>query len=239
LIGRFTCSFRWVSERGPRRAIALGLALAALAAGAARPGAGAASVTGTVRVEQAPLRVEGPKHDRDVVLMLDRVGGGAHPPAAARASMDQRGLVFIPHVLAVQKGTTVTFLNNDPDPHNVYFLDDKSGRTLDIGTHNMGVSVDHRFTAPGMSVVLCKLHLEMAAYIVVTDSPWFTAVQLDAATRSAPFAIRNVAPGEYRLSAWHKKLRLAGGPAPVVVPASGTVDVPLVLTTASRAGKGR
>jgi plastocyanin len=199
----------------------------------------AASVTGTVRVEQATIRADGPKHDRDLVVMLDRVGGAPPPPAQGRAVMDQRGMVFVPHVLAIQKGSTVTFLNSDPDPHNVYFLDDRTGRTLDIGTWGPGVSTEHRFDAPGPVIVLCKLHLEMAAYIVVVDSPWFTAVQIDPATRTARFAIADVPAGEYQLTVWHKKLRLLEGPVHLVVPPSGSAEASVVMTTAARAKKGR
>lgn len=192
-------------------------------------------MTGTIRIEQATIRTDGPKHDRDVVVMLEPVAQAAHPPATTRATMDQKGMVFIPHVLAIQKGSSVRFLNNDNDQHNVYFLDDRTGKTLDIGTYGPGVSVDHQFTTAGAVIVLCKLHLEMAAYIVVSDTPWFTTAQLDPATKQASFSITNVPAGEYRLSAWHKKLTLLDGPARVVVPPSGSVDVPLVLTTATRA----
>ena len=35
--------------------------------------------------------------------------------------MDQKGLLFIPHVLAVPVGSTVEFLNSDPVQHNVFW----------------------------------------------------------------------------------------------------------------------
>ena len=199
--------------------------------------AAAQTVNGTVRIEQATIRTDGPKHDRDVVVVLDRADGTPQPASGGHAKMDQRGLVFIPHVLAIQKGTTVTFLNNDNDLHNVYFLDEKTGHTLDIGTYGPGVPVDHRFDTSGQAIVLCKLHLEMAAYIVVADSPWFTTVQIDPATQKASFSIPNVPAGNYRLSLWHKKLKQRDGPVPVVVPQSGAVEV--ALSTASRAKKAR
>lgn len=201
--------------------------------------AAAATVTGTVRVELATIRVDGPKHDRDVVIMLQPVGTTTLPMASARVTMDQKGLVFIPHVLAIQKGSTVRFLNNDNDQHNVYFLVDETGRTLDIGTYGPGVSVDHRFTEPGTVIVLCKLHLEMAAYIVVSDSPWFTTAQLDPVTRKASFSLTNVPAGEYEMTVWHKELRAKEGPMRVVVPSRGAADIQVVLTTKSRAAKGR
>lgn len=203
----------------------------------ARP-AVAASVNATVRVEQATIRSDGPKHDRDVVVILERTGAAAPPAAKTRTEMDQRGLVFVPHVLAIQQGSTVTFLNSDPDPHNVYFLDDRTGRTLDIGTWGPGVSVDHRFDTAGPVIVLCKLHLEMAAYIVVSQSPWFAKAELDGATRTASFSIADVPAGEYRISVWHKRLRQLNGPSMLVVPPNGSAEVSIVLTTAARAKKG-
>ena len=109
--------------------------------------------------------------------------------------MDQRGLVFLPHVLAVETGTTVTFLNSDNEQHNVYFLFDETGETLDIGTWGPGVSVDHRFDAPGEVIVLCKLHLEMAAYVVVLDTPWFATCELDDSASSRPLRDRRRAAG--------------------------------------------
>jgi plastocyanin len=207
-----------------RRLAALVLVAVALSGAPAAAG----TVGGTVTVDRVPLRLDGPKHDRDVVLYLERAGG-AHAPAAAHATMDQRGLVFIPHVLAVESGTTVTFLNNDNDQHNVYFLFDETGETLDIGTWGPGVSVDHRFEEAGEVIVLCKLHLEMAAYVLVVDGPLFVQVELGAPGPSAGFEIPDVPPGEYRLRAWHKKLKQRGGAAELTVSGGGRSEVDVVL----------
>ena len=196
---------------------------------------GCGTVRGSVRVEQAAVRTEGAKHDLDVVVFLDRIDGDDPPPAAARAEMDQQGLVFIPHVLAIQRGTTVTFLNNDNDEHNVYFLDDRTGETLDIGTWGRGVSVDHTFDREGMVITLCKLHLEMAAYIVVVPGPWFVQARLDEGGRHGDFEIEDVPPGEYELTVWHKKLKQKGGPTKITVGSGSTVDVESVITKAKYA----
>jgi len=214
------------------------LAASAAAAGAEAPpcGAGCGTVAGSVSLWQAAMRAEGPKHDRHVVVYLEGAGTKGFPPSEGRAVMDQKGLVFLPHVLAVQKGTTVTFLNSDPDPHNVYFLDDRTGDALDIGTWGPGVSVDHRFEEPGMVITLCKLHLEMAAYVVVIEGPWFTTVELDPASTTATFEIVGVPAGEYRLTAWHKKLRQKGGPATVVVRGGEKTETEVLITKAKYAG---
>lgn len=197
----------------------------------------AATVTGSINVARASLRTEGPKHDLDVVIALSPVPGAPSPPSSAAAAMDQRGLVFLPHVLAIQKGTTVTFLNNDNDQHNVYFLDDNTGETLDIGTWGPGVSVEHTFDVPGMVITLCKLHLEMAAYIVVLEHPWFTRVQLDPDSLSASFSIEDVPAGDYELVAWHKKLKQKGGARRLSFADSAVEGGEIVMTPARYAGQ--
>jgi len=196
---------------------------------------GCGVVRGSVAVEQATVRTEGPKNDLDVVVSLDPVAGEDPPPSTARATMDQRGLVFIPHVLAVQRGTTVTFLNNDSDEHNVYFLNDSTGETLDIGTWGQGVSVDHTFDEAGTVITLCKLHLEMAAYVVVVKSPWFVQIALDASSRRGEFVIENVPPGEYELSVWHKKLKQKGGATKVSVGRGESIEVDPIVTKSNYA----
>ena len=202
-------------------------------AGAACPGCG--SVSGSIAVEMATIRTDGAKHDRDVVVMLEPVGSAAPPASGARASMDQTGLVFTPHVLAVQRGTTVAFLNSDKEQHNVYFLDDRTGATLDIGTWGPGVSVDHTFNEPGVMITLCKLHLEMAAYVVVCSSPWFTAVQLDPGSSRARYEIPNVPAGAYELAVWHKKLKQKGGKARIEVTPGARTEVDIGITKAQLA----
>ena len=197
-------------------------------AGAVCPSCG--SVSGSVAVEQAYIRTNGPKHDRDVVIMLDPAGSQAPAAEGVRAAMDQTGLVFLPHVLAVPRGATVTFLNNDKEQHNVYFLDDRTGDTLDIGTWGPGVSVDHTFDTPGMVITLCKLHLEMASYVVVSPSPWMTQVAFESSDEPVRFEIKDVPPGDYQLSVWHKKLKHKGGTVPITVkPGTGT-EVDIVIT---------
>ena len=214
-------------------AVAAALASAIAAFGASPVEAGCpscGSVSGSVTVEQAYIRTDGPKHDRDVVVMLEPVGSEAPAARESHATMDQTRLVFTPHVLAVPRGATVTFLNNDKEQHNVYFLDDRTGDTLDIGTWGPGVSVDHTFDTPGMVITLCKLHLEMAAYVVVCPSPWFAQVKLESTDEPGRFEIADVPPGEYELTVWHKKLRQKGGAVRIDVRAEFSTEVNIVIT---------
>jgi len=116
-------------------------------------------------------------------------------------TMDQRNMTFIPHVLPVQTGTTVDFLNNDEVKHNVFSPD--HGK-YNLGTWPRGAVKQHTFTKQGVYTQLCNVHPEMEAYIVALDTPYFTLTDKD-----GNFELPAVPPGSYTIKAWHEKLRFA------------------------------
>jgi plastocyanin len=154
-------------------------------ASAATPGAVSGTVTG-----------KGLKTNADMVVSLEAPGLLLAPPTQP-VRIDQKGFRFIPHVLAVVTGTTIRFLNNDPEPHNVY---SPEGR-YNLGTWPTGETRDHVFPRSGVYSQLCNVHPDMLAYVVVLDTPHFAVT--DATGR---FAIAGVPPGKYRLVVWSEKL---------------------------------
>ena len=50
--------------------------------------------------------------------------------------------------------------------------------------------------------LLCNVHAEMSAYVLVLENPYFSVTEKDGV-----FNIENVPPGTYKVSAWHEKLR--------------------------------
>ncbi len=139
---------------------------------------------------------KGLKTNQWMVVSLEAPGLPLTPPAAP-VRMDQRSFRFAPHVLAIVAGTTVRFLNNDPEGHNVY---SPEGR-YNLGTWPAGETRDHRFDKAGAYTQLCNVHPDMLAFIVVLETPYFALS--DAAGR---FEIRGVPPGKYKLVVWSEKL---------------------------------
>ena len=176
----------------------------------------AGSVTGIVRIGDEPTA--------DVVVYLEAEETSREaPPAPERTPpvIDQTHLEFLPDVAVVRPGMSVDFLNSDGILHNV-FSPGWSGEEFDLGTYPSGATRSHTFTEPGPHVILCKVHPEMVAYVVVVDTPYFAVS--DSAGR---FSIGAVSPGRYRLTVWRR-----GGEerrTDLVVPPNGmtglTVDV--------------
>jgi plastocyanin len=53
------------------------------------------------------------------VVYVDNIAGKTFPAPTQHPVVDQKGLMFQPHIVVVQQGTTVEFLNSDSVAHNV------------------------------------------------------------------------------------------------------------------------
>jgi hypothetical protein len=135
----------------------------------------------------------------NVVLFLEAVPGGRELPRGA-PEMRQLGERFMPHVLPVIAGSTVRFPNDDPIYHNVFSL--SRARTFDLGRYARGSSKDVVFQSAGLVQVFCHIHADMSGYILVLGNPYFVQPE-----ENGQFSLDGVPPGEYRLIAWHERVR--------------------------------
>ncbi len=131
---------------------------------------------------------------REAVVYLE---GSVPAPPLPHAVVDQRDKMFLPHVLVVTRGTTVRFPNDDTIFHNVfaYF----QAKKFDLGMYPRGATKSITFDKTGLVVLLCNVHSDMSAYIMVVDTPYYAVT--DAQGR---FRMPNVPPGTYTLHGWHE-----------------------------------
>ena len=103
------------------------------------------------------------------VVYVEAVAGKTFPAPAENVVIDQKGLLFQPHVAAVQVGTTVEFLNSDKVAHNIFWPAISGNKKLshNLGTWPTGQKREFKFDTPGVVPLLCNVHPEMSAYIVV------------------------------------------------------------------------
>ncbi len=156
-------------------------------------------IGGTVVVGERPIP--------DAVVWLE-APDAPRPSSPVPAVLEQRQLQFVPHVLVVQVGTEVRFPNDDRVFHNVFSYHE--GKRFDLGLYPVGAVKDVDFNQPGLSRIFCNIHPQMAAYVMVVDTPYFAVT--DEAGR---FAIDHVPAGSYPYHAWR--------PGGLVL--SGSVDV--------------
>ena len=146
------------------------------------------------------------------VVYVDTISGKTFPAPTQHPVIDQKGLVFQPHVTAVQVGTTVDFLNSDSVAHNVFWTSIGGNKKLNhnMGTWPKGERKSFKFDTPGAVPILCNVHPEMSAYLVVVPTPYF-AVSDQAGT----YKIENVPDGSYTVIAWHEGAKNQSKPVSV------------------------
>jgi plastocyanin len=124
-------------------------------------------------------------------------------PSAPPVRLDQKGCRYIPHVIAVQQGGSVTFLNSDATVHNIHTLPDQPGNTsVDISEPAHSAPRTEAFPTPEVMLpVRCNNHPWMSAFINVAPNPWFAISDTD-----GRFTITGIPPGTYTLAAVHETL---------------------------------
>ncbi len=146
------------------------------------------------------------------VVYVDVIAGKTFPAPKDKPVMDQKGLMFSPHVMALQQGTTVEFLNSDSVQHNVFWTaisgDKKAGHNL--GTWPKGEKRSFTFDKPGVVPVLCNVHPEMAGYIVVSPTPYFAETD-----EAGNYTIKDVPDGSYTVTVWHEGAKNQSKPVTV------------------------
>ncbi|MCH7761420.1 carboxypeptidase regulatory-like domain-containing protein [candidate division TA06 bacterium] len=154
------------------------------------------------------ITAKGVRDARDVVIFIEEVPG-EFPPSEEHSVINQKNLIFTPHILPILVGTTVDFPNSDNIRHNV--LSPSKAKRFNLGTYAQGVTRSVTFEETGEVALLCNVHPEMSAYLLVLQNPYFAVTDT-----SGRYTIENVPPGEYVLKTWHEKLK----------PQSQTVVIP-------------
>ena len=83
--------------------------------------------------------------------------------------IEQRGREFLPHVMAIPVGSTVSFPNFDTVFHNVFSTSPLGA--FDLGIYKQGEAREFTFTKEGIIRLGCNLHANMSAYIAVVSAP--------------------------------------------------------------------
>jgi plastocyanin len=130
----------------------------------------------------------------------------AIPPAPSTpVTLDQRGCMYVPRVLALQLGQKLLVTNSDPTNHNVHTRPKKnaeSNKNMGITKDALEIAFEHAEKVP----FACDFHPWMGALVFVEEHPWFAV-----SDEHGAFRIRAVPPGEYVVEGVHENLGSVAG----------------------------
>jgi plastocyanin len=153
--------------------------------------------------------------------------GKTWPAPKTPAVLDQKGCVYMPHVMGVMVGQPYRILNSDGILHNVHALPKINrgfNRPMPPTLKETTVSFDkpeHVFQ------IKCDVHPWMSAWVGVFTHPFFSVTDTD-----GKFTIAGLDEGTYEVTAWHE--RLGTQTATVTVGASETKNQDFKFTTPAK-----
>lgn len=186
------------------------LVLACLLGGSSAAAQGVGVIEGTVserlpkprrtasRYPGAPTEAREVQAIPAVAYIKGPVTGAPARAPATMPTMAQHDTAFVPAVLTIPVGTTVSFPNGDPFFHNVFSY--STAARFDLGRYPKGEAKQVTFDKPGIVKVYCEVHDFMRAVIVVTDNPFASTVE------DGHFRFEGVPAGTYTVVVWHADL---------------------------------
>ena len=155
----------------------------------------------------------------NVVIYLEDAPGQADP---GEFVMEQRDSAFVPHVLPLIAGSTVTFPNSDPMFHNVFSL--SKAKSFDLGRYSLGKARSVTFDEPGIVKVFCHIHSDMSAVVMALPNPFFAVPG-----PGGSFRIDSIPAGEYHIVAWHERAGRVEGTVRVEAGRTAVLDFDIPL----------
>jgi plastocyanin len=146
------------------------------------------------------------------VVYIDAIPGKTFPAPAKHEVVDQKSLLFHPHMVVVLVGSTLDFLNSDNVAHNIFWPSVAGNKKMshNMGTWPKGEIRSFKFDTPGVVPLLCNVHPEMSGYVVVAPTPYYAEVDA-----SGAYKIDNVPDGSYTVTAWREGMKTQSKPVAV------------------------
>jgi plastocyanin len=136
-----------------------------------------------------------------IVYLADGLGDRRFdPPPAQPVTVEPKGCMYRPHVLAVRANQPLHVVNEDATSHNIHPTPANNREWNQA--EPPGTSLDEAFAREEIAIpVKCNLHPWMHGYIAVFKHPYFAVTGKDGG-----FDLVGLPPGTHTIKAWHEKL---------------------------------
>jgi plastocyanin len=127
------------------------------------------------------------------------VAGAKGQTTAKKATIDQRGCKFVPHVVAMTPGE-IEIKNSDDILHNIHTYS-TANPSINKAQPKFKKTMVEKFEKPEIIKVTCDVHSWMLGWVAVMPHPFFGVTDQNGGTK-----IENVPAGKHTVEVWHETL---------------------------------
>ena len=127
--------------------------------------------------------------------------GKTWPAPKTPVVLDQKGCMYVPHVMGIMVGQPYRILNSDGILHNIHTLPTVNPSFNRAMPATLKEATTTFNKAEAIFHTKCDVHPWMSAYVGVFTHPFFSATGAD-----GKFTISGLDPGTYEITAWQEKL---------------------------------
>lgn len=134
-----------------------------------------------------------------LVFVKDGVSGTYAAPQTP-VTLDQKGCVYIPHVIGMMAGQPLQIINSDATLHNIHPMPVVNAG-FNIGMPIQGMKQTRLFPKPEpVFHVKCDVHPWMSAYVATFAHPFFSV-----SNSKGTVELANLPAGTFQIQSWHEK----------------------------------
>ena len=137
---------------------------------------------------------------QNVFVYVSKVPAGmTYPKGTGEVMLTQKGCMYEPHVLGLQKGQSLSITNGDEVTHNVHSYS-KRNKAFNKSQPAGSPALEEGYQrSEDQFAIKCDIHKWMSSYVCVTDYPFFAVSAADGS-----FNLGKLPAGQYTISADHE-----------------------------------
>lgn len=136
-----------------------------------------------------------------IISVTKGLDGYEFGDGSGKVMIDQKGCTYIPHVVAMQAGQTISISNSDDTVHNVHSYSKRNQAFNQAQPAGAAAIEKEMGRKDKMFPIKCDMHSWMNCHVAVFDHPFFTV-----SDDNGNFTLPKLPAGTYTVTAEHETL---------------------------------
>jgi Carboxypeptidase regulatory-like domain len=141
----------------------------------------------------------GPENALQYVVVYVSAGEKPSETPSETVRFDQKGCMYLPHILPMHSGQALDIYTNDPFAHNIHPMP-KHNPEWNKSQPPGAPPIVTKWETPEFIEVKCNIHPWMHGYFAVLNTNHYAVTD-----SSGNFTLKDVPPGKYTLTAWQEQ----------------------------------